>query len=109
MPTLPIAGTPPALRRLPLLAWARQTLLCSWRYPPPSSPPWRRITNWWSRSEEHTSELQSHSDLHSFPTRRSSDLEASTTVGVGQTNSFVQLAIPPAQLAAVAANYELVV
>src|SRR5579875_1232515 len=26
------------------------------------------------RSEEHTSELQSHSDLHSFPTRRSSDL-----------------------------------
>src|SRR5476649_2077486 len=27
-----------------------------------------------SRSEEHTSELQSHSDLHSFPTRRSSDL-----------------------------------
>src|SRR5215204_5169289 len=28
-----------------------------------------------SRSEEHTSELQSHSDLHSFPTRRSSDLD----------------------------------
>src|SRR5476649_378045 len=28
------------------------------------------------RSEEHTSELQSHSDLHSFPTRRSSDLWA---------------------------------
>src|SRR5215204_6554603 len=25
------------------------------------------------RSEEHTSELQSHRDLHSFPTRRSSD------------------------------------
>src|ERR687885_160866 len=33
--------------------------------PPPSST---------SRSEEHTSELQSHRDLHSFPTRRSSDL-----------------------------------
>src|SRR5476649_1134858 len=30
---------------------------------------------WWPRSEEHTSELQSHRDLHSFPTRRSSDLE----------------------------------
>src|SRR5476649_2026285 len=30
------------------------------------------------RSEEHTSELQSHSDLHSFPTRRSSDLCRST-------------------------------
>src|SRR5260221_692057 len=27
-----------------------------------------------ARSEEHTSELQSHSDLPSFPTRRSSDL-----------------------------------
>src|SRR5882672_4953925 len=30
-----------------------------------------------NRSEEHTSELQSHRDLHSFPTRRSSDLVAS--------------------------------
>src|SRR5476649_1385767 len=30
-----------------------------------------------ARSEEHTSELQSHSDLHSFPTRRSSDLARS--------------------------------
>src|SRR5882672_9733113 len=29
------------------------------------------------RSEEHTSELQSHRDLHSFPTRRSSDLHKS--------------------------------
>src|SRR5476649_478858 len=29
------------------------------------------------RSEEHTSELQSHRDLHSFPTRRSSDLRDS--------------------------------
>src|SRR5476649_1125847 len=28
-----------------------------------------------ARSEEHTSELQSHRDLHSFPTRRSSDLQ----------------------------------
>src|SRR4030095_269663 len=31
------------------------------------------------RSEEHTSALQSHRDLHSFPTRRSSDL--STCLG----------------------------
>src|SRR5262252_3791350 len=30
------------------------------------------------RSEEHTSELQSHRDLHSFPTRRSSDLDFPT-------------------------------
>src|SRR5699024_6489956 len=29
------------------------------------------------RSEEHTSELQSRFDLHSFPTRRSSDLRLS--------------------------------
>src|SRR5947207_910591 len=35
----------------------------------------RSETNTRKRSEEHTSELQSHSDLHSFPTRRSSDLE----------------------------------
>src|SRR5579875_3683590 len=28
---------------------------------------------WATRSEEHTSELQSHRDLPSFPTRRSSD------------------------------------
>src|SRR5476649_602205 len=35
-----------------------------------------------ARSEEHTSELQSHSDLHSFPTRRSSDL-ACQTLGEG--------------------------
>src|SRR5476649_953746 len=34
---------------------------------------WLRIWVDW-RSEEHTSELQSHRDLHSFPTRRSSDL-----------------------------------
>src|SRR5476649_1981900 len=32
-----------------------------------------------ARSEEHTSELQSHSDLHSFPTRRSSDLPPRTS------------------------------
>src|SRR5476649_1278071 len=31
------------------------------------------------RSEEHTSELQSHRDLHSFPTRRSSDLSLNRT------------------------------
>src|SRR4029453_1592391 len=32
------------------------------------------------RSEEHTSELQSHRDLHSFPTRRSSDLHRMSSV-----------------------------
>src|SRR5260221_370367 len=45
-----------------------------------ASGPWRRPVARRSpaaereRSEEHTSELQSHRDLHSFPTRRSSDL-----------------------------------
>src|SRR5476649_1189824 len=33
------------------------------------------------RSEEHTSELQSHRDLHSFPTRRSSDLRGGAHAG----------------------------
>src|SRR5438034_334746 len=33
------------------------------------------------RSEEHTSELQSHSDLPSFPTRRSSDLRCASQEG----------------------------
>src|SRR5882672_8543707 len=33
------------------------------------------------RSEEHTSELQSHRDLHSFPTRRSSDLARPAPAG----------------------------
>src|SRR5882672_1900688 len=42
------------------------------RWPGLNLSPKRVITN--DRSEEHTSELQSHSDLHSFPTRRSSDL-----------------------------------
>src|SRR4030095_6934555 len=37
----------------------------------PMGAPARRDT---LRSEEHTSGLQSHRDLHSFPTRRSSDL-----------------------------------
>src|SRR5476649_1191764 len=35
------------------------------------------------RSEEHTSELQSHRDLHSFPTRRSSDLDDQLIDAVG--------------------------
>src|SRR5476649_583 len=38
-----------------------------------------RVTRSTTRSEEHTSELQSHSDLHSFPTRRSSDLRRSSS------------------------------
>src|SRR5579875_953786 len=36
------------------------------------------------RSEEHTSELQSHSDLHSFPTRRSSDLQTGSGSGCAE-------------------------
>src|SRR5579875_3286859 len=48
-----------------------------------------------SRSEEHTSELQSHRDLHSFPTRRSSDLDGkwkaaqrSVSFDAGQKSAF---------------------
>src|SRR5579875_2927330 len=37
-----------------------------------------------ARSEEHTSELQSHRDLHSFPTRRSSDLADEPGVGAAR-------------------------
>src|ERR1035437_2260992 len=36
-----------------------------------------------TRSEEHKSELQSRRDLHSFPTRRSSDLEAAQVIDAG--------------------------
>src|SRR5882672_10059706 len=42
-----------------------------------SKRPFRLAEHLARRSEEHTSELQSHSDLHSFPTRRSSDLKDS--------------------------------
>src|ERR1035437_10210854 len=42
------------------------------------------------RSEEHTSELQSRRDLHSFPTRRSSDLVRTPGRGSGERE-----AIPP--------------
>src|SRR5882672_3822860 len=44
------------------------------------------------RSEEHTSELQSHRDLHSFPTRRSSDLVSDEPrfVSQVQNNPVVQ-------------------
>src|SRR6202022_41884 len=44
------------------------------------------------RSEEHTSELPSHRDLHSFPTRRSSDLRGIVGLigpnGAGKTTFF---------------------
>src|SRR5262252_6573829 len=39
------------------------------------------------RSEEHTSELQSHRDLHSFPTRRSSDLSGRATSSTPSSRS----------------------
>src|SRR5579875_3726070 len=49
-------------------AWSASTFTIAPPRPPASM-----------RSEEHTSELQSHRDLHSFPTRRSSDLECCLT------------------------------
>src|SRR5476649_2073656 len=47
-----------------------------------------------TRSEEHTSELQSHRDLHSFPTRRSSDLHEQRDRGVRPRAVARQLADP---------------
>src|SRR5215211_5842662 len=43
-----------------------------------------------ARSEEHTSELQSHSDLHSFPTRRSSDLARPTGSRAGHRDRYAE-------------------
>src|SRR3990172_8365222 len=40
------------------------------------------------RSEEHTSQLQPHLHLHSFPTRRSSDLPYKTNVGIQFRHEF---------------------
>src|SRR5262252_4947872 len=65
-----------------------------------------RSTRWINRkarSEEHTSELQSHRDLHSFPTRRSSDLaqillhvaEHGVEYRLAQCRSRVRLALHP--------------
>src|SRR4030095_2912317 len=48
------------------------------------------------RSEEHTSELQSHRDLPSFPTRRSSDL--SETASNAPRDSSAPLTATPAPL-----------
>src|SRR5476649_1707176 len=79
---------PISLRRLELLLQRRQILLCL-----------ADITRLQGvadltdgrckRSEEHTSELQSHSDLHSFPTRRSSDLPSTTGIAVAATTDLV--------------------
>src|SRR5882672_5709752 len=50
-----------------------------------------RWTGTAARSEEHTSELQSHSDLHSFPTRRSSDLAAQYGVPIFEDDCYADL------------------
>src|SRR5476649_426798 len=50
------------------------------------------------RSEEHTSELQSHSDLHSFPTRRSSDLSFPIRQAVGAGSLFNLIIALPATI-----------
>src|SRR5476649_2843739 len=57
-------------------AW-RKTEAVTWRLAN------KGVRNAWQgfRSEEHTSELQSHRDLHSFPTRRSSDLLSQLRLG----------------------------
>src|SRR5947209_8463981 len=57
-----------------------------------------------SRSEEHTSELQSRQYLHSFPTRRSSDLTISNDPTLSKpartwiTPVYMAAAVPPAMV-----------
>src|SRR5882672_3025630 len=43
---------------------------------------------------KHTSELQSHSDLHSFPTRRSSDLGDARRTGASGRSAALRPAVP---------------
>src|SRR5215211_3336029 len=50
-----------------------------------------------ARSEEHTSELQSHRDLHSFPPRRSSDLAPALLLEHGGVGAPLRLPDPPAR------------
>src|SRR5882672_739661 len=64
----------PSLSWNPLPSPSKLLLLAS---PPAAAAVLSRPCPSTPRSEEHTSELQSHSDLHSFPTRRSSDLAIS--------------------------------
>src|SRR4030095_10522657 len=62
----------------------------------PQSP--RQLVNLLNRSEEHTSELQSHRDLHSFPTLRSSDLsglQPSNPVPIGASSGSFTAAFGP--------------
>src|ERR1035437_2977574 len=56
------------------------------------------------RSEEHTSELQSRQYLHSFPTRRSSDLEGSQAAGPSQQTTKAAPSVPPARRFAATAS-----
>src|SRR5947209_4285859 len=65
------AAAPPRGCR-PAALWRSDDICCRLRPNAGSKP----------RSEEHTSELQSRQYLHSFPTRRSSDLEGFTIASV---------------------------
>src|ERR687894_382050 len=75
-------------RRMPALLMSTSSLPnASIAVPTSFSAPAQSLMS--SRSEEHTSELQSHRDLHSFPTRRSSDLVAEDA---GVVDEHVELA-----------------
>src|SRR5882672_1231087 len=84
---------------LPIYGWRRNPLVprtifpgIPW-LPRRGAPPYAKRRLAPSRSEEHTSELQSHRDLHSFPTRRSSDLwVASKSFGASDNISRYTLA-----------------
>src|ERR1035437_4807292 len=75
---------PPVVRRYKpasVLYW--KSAPCESSQEPPTNGSWTVVPGWLvvgSRSEEHTSALQSHRDLRSFPTRRSSDLACISAV-----------------------------
>src|SRR5882672_7316916 len=80
--TAPAANVAASVAVTPYRNWAMTRVSPTLNASPITTPMTARRT----RSEEHTSELQLHRDLHSFPTRRSSDLRS-----VGRSHSVQKL------------------
>src|ERR671932_606181 len=84
-PMITFSLSPSRLSLLPWIAASVSTLVVSWNEAADSHDSVASDEVVAVRSEEHTSALQSHRDLHSFPTRRSSDLVAlALDRGVGE-------------------------
>src|SRR5476649_2102472 len=84
--TLSLHDALPILNDSQVMYWEPAKYVAKLRTLKQGSEPLLFKCNMAARSEEHTSELQSHRDLHSFPTRRSSDLERQPgdVLGAGQ-------------------------